>query len=153
MTINLTKYDKEFLFREFEDYLENKYKGEFRVPVSVFCEKLSPFESVVKYLVENKKTSYSEIGQLLKKDRQVIWTTYKRASKKIQAVFEIKDSDIQIPLKFLVSDQLSIAELVVFYLKDELKLKNSEISRLLKKDNRTIWTLYNRALKKRGGQR
>jgi hypothetical protein len=152
MTDSLTKYDKNLLFKEFEDYVKKKFDDD-SFPVSVFSEKLSPFESIVKFLFENRKKSFSEIGRLLKKDRRVVWTTYRRAAKKFPGEFKSHEDDVKIPLQHVVSDDLSIAELVVFYLKDSLKLKNSQIGSLLKKDSRTIWTLYNRASKKRGGQR
>jgi len=154
MTINLTKYDKKELFREFEDYLKQKEilaEKELAIPVSVFSEKLSPLETVVKYLVENLNIKYSEIGRLLKKERQVIWTTYKRASEKIPHIFDEVDSDIVIPFSVLHSEKFSIAELIVAYLKENLNMKNSEISLLLKKDARTIWTFYKRYLKKKNG--
>ncbi len=154
MTINLTKYDKKELFREFEDYLKQKEilaEKELAIPVSVFSEKLSPLETVAKYLVENLNIKYSEIGRVLKKERQVIWTTYKRASEKIPHIFDEVDSDIVIPLSVLCSEKFSIAELIVAYLKENLNMKNSEISLLLKKDARTIWTFYKRYLKKKNG--
>jgi hypothetical protein len=148
----LTKYDKDLLFREFEDYLEKKYNSDFpelSIPVSVFCIELSPFESLVKYLKENMNLGYSKIGFLLKKDRRVVWITYKRATKKALQQFIVPEHSIYLPLTKLVSDKLSIAEIVVTYLKEDLKLRNSEISRLLKKDDRTVWTLYTRARKKK----
>jgi len=68
---------------------------------------------VVKFLVENKDKRYAEVGRLLLKDRQVIWATYKRASKKLTDKFE-DDQEEGIPVSKLQSDTLSIFE--QFYL-------------------------------------
>ncbi len=43
---------------------------------------LTIFESLVKYLKENKKLSYHEIGLLLGRDERNIWTIYNRTKKK-----------------------------------------------------------------------
>lgn len=149
MTINLTKYDKETLFKEFEEFIKQKYESqnEISIPVSVFSQKLSPFETVVKYLVENLNLKYSEAGRLLKKERQVIWITYKRAFKKNPGKFD-DVSGLNIPISYLSSEKLSISELIVGYLKDNSHMKNNEIAHLLKRDFRTIWTLYKRFLNK-----
>jgi predicted DNA-binding protein (UPF0251 family) len=142
MTKILTKYDIDSLLREFEVFLRHKEQSEPGIPLSVFSDILSPFETVVKYLFE-KGMKYSAIGKLMHKDRQVVWTTYKRTIKKHPKEFEEQES-IEIPLSRLVSDKLSVAELIVGYLKDEQHMKNSEIARLMKRDDRTIWTLYKR---------
>ena len=53
------------------------------IPVSIFRkEKLSPFEAIVKYLKEEKKLNYHQIGALLNRDERNIWTVYSRARKK-----------------------------------------------------------------------
>jgi hypothetical protein len=137
----------------FEKFLEEKYQKEdiqFNFPINIFCEQLTPFESLVKFLFEQEKLGFSDIGQLLRKDRRVVWTTYKRASEKFKEPFAIIEEAIRLPLSELVSDKLSIAELVVAYLKDKLHLRNSQVGSLIKKDEKTVWTLYHRAIKKRG---
>ncbi|MBU0756657.1 MAG: hypothetical protein KKF44_01205 [Nanoarchaeota archaeon] len=151
MTDLLTKYDKEGLFVEFIHYLENKVTEEREglfVPLSIFTSKLTPFETIVKYLVEAQMRSYAEIGRLFQKDRQVIWTTYQRSKKKVLQKFLIRHSSENIPLSILQQNKLSVFEIIVAYLKDELEMKNKDIALVLKKDERTIWTVYSRAKKK-----
>jgi hypothetical protein len=41
-------------------------------------------------------------------------------------------------------------ESVVYYMKDTLDLTYHEIALQLNRDDRTIWTVYNRAIKKKG---
>ncbi len=147
MTINLTKYDKNVILEEFSDFLDKK---EDQVPISIFSEELSPFESIVKYLIQEKNFSYSECGRILNKDRQVIWTTFKRTEKKSHKKFSSLVSKYSIPISELNSETKSMAEIIVFYLKNTHSLKLTEIARLLKRSQKTIWTLQNRAEKKGG---
>ena len=44
-------------------------------------------------------------------------------------------------------------ESVVFYLKEKMGMTYHEIAVELNRDDRTIWTVYNRALKKRGDKK
>ena len=56
---------------------------EVLIPVSVFKKpKLTPFEAMVKYLKEEKKLNYRQIGSLLNRDERNIWTVYNRTKKK-----------------------------------------------------------------------
>ena len=59
------------------------------------------------------------------------------------------DSKINIPLYVLQDRSLSFMESVVFYMKDTLKMTYHEIALALNRDDRTIWTVYNRASKKK----
>ena len=62
-----------------EKILEN----EQLIPVSIFKKpRLSPFEAIVKYLKEEEKLTYRQIGKLLNRDERNIWTVYNRAKKK-----------------------------------------------------------------------
>ena len=44
-------------------------------------------------------------------------------------------------------------ESVVYYMKNILEMSYHEIAISLNRDDRTIWTVYNRALKKKGGDK
>jgi DNA-directed RNA polymerase specialized sigma24 family protein len=53
------------------------------VPLKIFIEqRLSPLETLVVYLKEQRQLSYHEIAELLQRDDRTIWTTYMRAKKK-----------------------------------------------------------------------
>jgi hypothetical protein len=54
-----------------------------------------------------------------------------------------------IPLSIVCDRNVSIFETIVEYLKDHHGLTYHEIAVLLNRDDRTIWTVYNRAAKKR----
>ena len=58
---------------------------------------------------------------------------------------------VHIPVSVFSNTKLSGLELVCKYLKDELNIHFSEISRLLNRDYRTVWTTYSIASKKHKG--
>ncbi len=54
------------------------------IPISIFKDtRLTPFESIVKYLKETENLTYAEIGRQLARDERNIWTVYQRAKKKV----------------------------------------------------------------------
>ncbi len=60
-----------------------------------------------------------------------------------------KIDSILIP-NFIFQDRtLSVLEVIVEYLKEEKNMSFHEIALALKRDDRTIWTVYSRARKKR----
>jgi DNA-binding NarL/FixJ family response regulator len=59
------------------------------------------------------------------------------------------NSQLLIPSTIFCDRSLSFLESLVEYLKDQFKLSYHEISVLTNRDERNIWTLYNRASKKR----
>ena len=60
-----------------------------------------------------------------------------------------EDRVILIPLSIFLDRGVSVLEAVSEYLKDSKKLSYHEIAVLLNRDDRTIWTCYNRAKKKK----
>ena len=60
-----------------------------------------------------------------------------------------KNTEIKLPLEIFRDRSLSVLEVISEYLHDELKLSFHEIAKLMNRDDRTIWTCYHRAKKKR----
>ena len=58
-------------------------------------------------------------------------------------------SRIKIPLRVFRDRNVAVLECISEYLKDEVGLNYHEIAVLLNRDDRTIWTCYNRVKKKR----
>jgi len=58
--------------------------------------------------------------------------------------------EISIPVLILQNRDLAPLEAISVYLKDELGMSYSEIAKAVNRDDRTIWTCYNRAKKKQG---
>lgn len=119
------------------------------IPVSVFDNNyLSSLETVVKYLHENKQLRLSEIAKLIKRDQRAIGVTYRFASKKMKVVLKAPASKYSLPVSVLAQKKLSVLESIVSYLKKTYGLSNHDVAGLLMRDDRTVWTVYNRALKK-----
>lgn len=55
---------------------------------------------------------------------------------------------VNIPSHIFKDRNLSVLESIVVFLKDNLNFNYSQIAKLLNRDDRTIWTVYNRSKKK-----
>ncbi|MFC1647864.1 hypothetical protein ACFL1B_00225 [Nanoarchaeota archaeon] len=137
----LQKYD--LSYSDFEDIIKKK-KEVIKLPVSVFRNKLSPLESIVKYLRENKGLKYKEIGDMLGRDPRVIGVTYTRAKKKVPDMLPERKSKYDVPIDLFKDKTLSVAENLVMYLLSR-GLRLHEIAVIMKRDDRTIWTVQARS--------
>ncbi len=116
------------------------------IPISIFNQKISPAESLCKYLKENKNLAYSQISKLINRNQRTLWINYRNARRKNKDKFKIsKEKQIQIPVDIFSDRRLSILESLILHLKEK-GMKNSEISKMLNKDIRNVWTFYSRAM-------
>lgn len=60
-----------------------------------------------------------------------------------------KPKSLAIPTSIFLDRDLSVLEAIAEYLKDKKGMRYSEIAQLLNRDDRTIWTSYQRAKQKR----
>jgi hypothetical protein len=118
------------------------------VPLSIFDARLSPLESITKYLKENHGLKYSAIGTLLGRDQRMARITYLRAAKKVPGKIGRKRSGEGFPLALLADRSLSPAEHLTAYLR-ERGMRYCAIAELLGCDDRTVWTFARRAAEKR----
>ncbi len=141
--LDIVKKSKRKEEKEIPDY------AELEMPVGIFKEKIGAAESLCKYLKENKNMKFNEISKVLNRDRRTISTNYKNACKRKKEMIEVEETKekISIPIKIFSNRKLSILENLVYYLREKGH-KNSEISRLIDKDPRNVWTLYSRAKNK-----
>ena len=130
--------------------VELRHDEGISIPCSVFTELLSPFESMCKYLKEHLKMTYHEIALLLDRDDRTIWTVYQHAARKDKKPIKVAASPIVFPVSLLRDRRLSALEHLASYLKEYHGMTYHEIAVLLKRDDRTIWTMYQRSLRKRG---
>jgi hypothetical protein len=122
---------------DIEDYLDD----EVLIPVTIFSKDLSPLETVVKYLRENKRKPLSKIAKLLKRASSNIYNAYRKSQSKHPSALAMGPTDYYIPLSKL-RRKGTVLENVVFYLKQDLNFR--QIGKLLQRNERTIWTVYNR---------
>lgn len=126
-------------------------KEEVKVPISVFKnDYLSSLENIVKYLRENLLLSFRQIGSLTNRNGIALAVTYRNAKKKMPARFVVEEiSPYSIPVSILQDRNVSVLENIAAYLKDTFGLNYHAIAVLLNRDDRTIWTVYQRAKKKK----
>ena len=126
-------------------------KEEVKVPISVFNnDYLSSLENIVKYLRENLLLSFRQIADLTNRNEIALAVTYRNAKKKMPDKFAVTEiSPYSIPVSILQDRNISVLENIVAYLKDTFGLAYHKIAVLLNRDDRTIWTVYQRAKKKR----
>ena len=131
--------------------LKIQVKEEVKVPISVFKnDYLSSLENIVKYLRENLLLSFKQIGFLTNRNEIALAVTYRNAKKKMEAKFVIEElSPYSIPVSILQDRNISVLENVAAYLKDTFGLTYHAIAVLLNRNDRTIWTVYQRAKKKK----
>lgn len=117
------------------------------VPFSIFTKKLSILEAITKYLKEEVQLSLHKIGLLLNRNERNIWHTYNNTKKKHAGHLSITSSRYFFPLS-IFQNNLSILENLVVYAKEDLDLSYHQIAVLTERNDRTIWTMYQRAKKK-----
>ena len=121
------------------------------LPASVFDnEILSSLELIVKYLHENLGLKFSKIAKIIGRNNIALANCYRITTKKHPSKLNVKPSFFTIPSSILKNRNLSVLENISYYLKNNYKLTYHDVAILLRKNDRTIWTVYQRALKKLG---
>ena len=123
-------------------------KEEIKIPITIFSKNLGFLESLSKYMKENLNMNYSEIAKLLRRDERTIWTSYKKSGEKQKEELNIKETDIFVPISKFKDKNFTILESLILFLKEK-GMKYSEIAKLLERDQRNIWTIYSRIIKKK----
>lgn len=100
--------------------------------------KLIPQEKINKILVDKEMQKLKEAIILLS-------DKYNLTPKDLTSIV---DENIEIPSSIYQEKKISTLEITVKYLKEELHLRYSQISKILNRDERTVWTTYNNTLKK-----
>jgi len=121
-----------------------------KLPVSLFQNNpLSGLETITKFIKEELNMSFSEIAQILNRDDRTIWGAYNSACKKMEGRFEVMEDCQTFPVEILQDRRVSVLEAITEYLKDKHALRYCQIASLLNRNDRTVWTVYKRAKKKR----
>lgn len=131
--------------------LKVQVKEQVKVPIAVFNnDYLSSLENIVKYLRENLLLSFKQIAELTNRNPIALAVTYRNARKKLAEKFVVTEiSPYSIPVSILKDRNLSVLENVVSYIKDTFGLTYHKVAVLLNRNDRTIWTVYQRAKKKK----
>ncbi len=133
-----------------EKLLKVPIKEEVKIPITVFDnDYLSSLETIIKYLRENLLLSFKQIASLTNRNEVALAVSYRNSRKKLRANFIERVSPYYIPVSILKNRKLSVLENVVSYLKENYGFNYHKIAVMLNRDDRTIWTVYHRAKKKK----
>jgi len=119
-------------------------------PITLFQNRLSPLELIIRYLKQEKNLRFSQIAKILNRNERTIWGSYNKSLKKLKTPLIIKPSNTNIPLSIFSNRKFSILESLTAYLKEKENLNFRQIGELIIRNERTIWTVYSRLNKKRG---
>lgn len=134
--------------RELQSYLEQRGKTP-SIPITVFAHnQLAPLQALVKYLKENLGYANHTIARLLGRSQKTIWQTYSDSLRVVKEPLTYGSAKISIPFSIFVPSKLTIFEQLIIYLKDQLGYTYHSVGLLINRNERTIWTVYRRALKK-----
>lgn len=123
---------------------------EILLPSTIFTTpELSGLEAISVFLREEKRFSFTEMGKLLGRSPVTLSTTYRIAKQKRKAAIPVKETSYFIPASIFKDRKISVLENIVAYLHEQKQLRFVEIAKLLRRDQRTVWTAYSRAQKKR----
>lgn len=128
-------------------------KKELLIPANIFNPTLSGLETIVKFLRENFHLRNNVIAHFLHRSEKTIWQAYDASKRKHPDFFTLQPSLYYVPVAVIASRRLSVLESIVVHIKDSYNLSYHEIAVVLHRDDRTVWTVYQRALRKkaRGG--
>lgn len=127
-------------------------KGDALVPDTAFIRGVGILEAVVKYLKEQQGLPNRRIARLTGRDSRSVWQAYSKASKKHPGKLALGSAKAYIPVSVLRKKGSGVLEAVAEYMKDSLGMTYHEIAVSLKRDDRTIWTAYNRRRRKDGSK-
>ncbi len=82
------------------------------------------------------------------RDQRAIGVSYRFAKKKMKFTLKAAVSSYSLPVSVIADRRLSVLEGIVAYLKKTYGLAYHEIALIIRRDDRTVWTVYQRALKK-----
>ena len=148
LAVGILEKFKERYSMTYEEVLALLKRDRELIPATVLHKKLSPLESIAKFLKEEHELKYHEIAVLTGRDERNIWHAYTNASQKVPQKISPPLTKYSIPLSVLAEKKLSILESIVTYLKEEYTLSYKVIAQLVSRNERTIWTVHHRAKQK-----
>jgi len=121
-----------------------EHKGDILIPASIFTKDLGIIEAVVKYLKEEKHMRIRDIAKILNRSKTSIWVSYNQSRKKFSARLTITKSEL-IPVSIFSDRKLGPLQVLSRYMRKDCGMTYSQISKILQRDQRTIWISCNKA--------
>ena len=144
------EFNSDFSGKDFSsnDLINKNSENDILIPVSIFTNGASGLESISKYLKDVLGIRYCNIAGILNRDDRTIWGAHQGANAKSEN-FDAADSGVKVPVSIFHDRKLSVLEAISEYLKEERSMRFCEIAQAINKNQRTVWTVYSRAKKKR----
>jgi len=142
--------DRALALRDQKATLEQA-RAEARVPLGIFLPELGAFETIVKFLREGYGLPHAEIARIVGRSHSTVRVAYRRALEKVPrqlGVSDIQDAQESFPAGIIADRSLSVLEHLVTHLLSR-GMRLADIARILHRDQRTIWTVKQRALGRR----
>jgi DNA-directed RNA polymerase specialized sigma24 family protein len=134
--------EKKEIFREIE-------KRDCSIPLSALSFGTAPLEAIVSYLKDRKGISIKEISKILARSYRTVWATYSNSKKrKFKKMNKRMQKEICIPLSAFSNSNLGIFESAVKFLREERSMRYHAIAEITGRDERTVWTAYQKAKEK-----
>ncbi len=118
------------------------HSSETSIPLSIFVQELTVLEAIIKHLHERRKQRFTDIAKTLSRSSRSIWGSYQLASKKHSAPLPIDPLSRTVPIALFTNAKVSPSQILVMTLRDQAQLRFADIARLLHRDTRTIWSMY-----------
>ena len=140
-----------FYSQEYNSYEKLSLNELIFIPIEIFNnDSLSSLETVTKYLKEELSYRFKDIAFFLNRSQKTVWNAYSSSKEKMNSDFNFdKKISFLVPLFIFKDRSLSFLEALTEYLKENFNLKYCQIAALLNRDQRTVWTVYQRAKIKR----
>lgn len=119
-------------------------ESELMVPCSLFRSEGSPLSLLVRYLVDGLKVPLPEVPEMINRSYRAVWGAYRHGKD-----FTKPEPGVHYLPMSCFTPGLSIMEAVTRYLKETMSMRLHDIALELGRDDRTIWTHYDRSQKKR----
>jgi hypothetical protein len=133
--------------RKLRVVMETETGSAAQIPCSIFSKRLGVLETLVKYLHEEENLSLGQISGILKRSPNNIAVSYRNSKLKKPEAYRKTSSPVKIPLD-IFNESNTCFESVCLYLKDTLELSFHDIGKLLGRNERTIWTIYTRGVRR-----
>ena len=148
---DLIKFIETKTGKDFKDIISILHQKEKQrknfFPITILNKKLGVTECLVRYLKDELGWNYKKISSIIKRSEGVVGVMYRNSLKKLSGTLKPTNTTIFVPLS-IFSSKFTVFESIIAYLKEKEELRFSEIAKLTKRDQRTIWTIYNRVKKK-----
>jgi hypothetical protein len=118
----------------------SKLASPYFLPLSIFSTRLTPLQSLCKYLKDNEGLRFSDIARLLRRDQRNIRAAYVKAKKKHPRSYQPIEEKCYIPIS-ICRHELSLQEAIVGYLLLVKRWDVRSTAKALKRSEKTIYTI------------